>query len=100
MGGGLVVSKSYDPAVLFAGFTYLYGLQIDPSDPNSSLAKHNYGFQTGYTYANNDTLALSTAFFGTYRDTRSPDGIAIPPPRQNYTLQLGTTWLVAQGLFV
>jgi excisionase family DNA binding protein len=100
MGGGLVVSKSYDPAVLFAGFTYLYGLRIDPSDPNSSLAKHNYGFQTGYTYAVNDTLALSTAFFGTYRDTRSPDGIAIPPPRQNYALQLGTTWLVAPGWFV
>lgn len=100
MGGGLVVSKSYDPAVLFAGFTYLYGLRIDPSDPNSSLAKHNYGFQTGYTYAVNDTLALSTAFFGTYRDTRSPDGIAIPPPRQNYDLQLGTTWLVAPGWFV
>jgi excisionase family DNA binding protein len=100
MGGGLVVSKSYDPAVLFAGFTYLYGLRINPSDPNSSLAKHNYGFQTGYTYAVNDTLALSTAFFGTYRDTRSPDGIAIPPPRQNYALQLGTTWLVAPGWFV
>jgi hypothetical protein len=95
MGGGLVVSKSYDPSVLFAGFTYLYGLRINPSDPNSSLAKHNYGFQTGYTYAVNDTLALSTAFFGTYRDTRSPDGIAIPPPRQNFTLQLGTTWLLA-----
>lgn len=100
MGGGLVVSKSYDPAVLFAGFTYLYGLRINPSDPNSSLAKHNYGFQTGYTYAVNDTLALSTAFFGTYRDTRSPDGSAIPPPRQNYALQLGTTWLVAPGWFV
>jgi excisionase family DNA binding protein len=100
MGGGLVVSKSYDPAVLFAGFTYLYGLRINPSDPDSSLAKHNYGFQTGYTYAVNDTLALSTAFFGTYRDTRSPDGIAIPPPRQNYNLQLGTTWLVAPGWFV
>jgi hypothetical protein len=100
MGGGLVVSKSYDPSVLFAGFTYLYGLRINPSDPNSSLAKHNYGFQTGYTYAINDTLALSTAFFGTYRDTRSPDGIAIPPPRQNFILQLGTTWLLAPGLFV
>jgi len=99
-GGGLVVSKSYDPAVLFAGLTYLYGQRINPSDSNSSLAKHNYGFQTGYTYALNDSLALSGALFGTYRDTRSPDGIAIPPPRQNYTLQLGTTWLLAPGLFV
>ena len=32
VGGGLVLSKSYDPAVLFAGLTYLYGLHGNPSD--------------------------------------------------------------------
>ena len=99
-GGGLVISKSYDPAVLFAGLTYLYGLRVNPSDPRWSLAKHNYGFQVGYTYAVNDNLALSTAFLGTHRNTRSPDGIAIPPAREYYALQLGTTWLLARNLFV
>ena len=99
-GGGLVVSKSYDPAVLFAGLTYLYGLRVNPSDPRWSLAKHNYGFQVGYTYAVNDNLALSTAFLGTYRNTRSPDGVSIPPAREYYALQLGTTWLLARSLFV
>jgi len=99
-GGGLVVSKSYDPAVLFAGLTFLYGLRVNPSDPRWSLAKHNYGFQVGYTYAVNDDLALSTAFLGTYRNTRSPDGIAIPPAPAYYALQLGTTWLLARSRFV
>ena len=100
IGGGLVVSKSYDPAVLFAGVTYLYGLRTNPSDARWSLAKHNYGIQAGYTYAVNDTLALSTAFLGTYRNSRSADGISIPSSRENYALSLGTTWLLARGLFM
>jgi len=100
VGGGFVLSKSYDPAVLFAGLTYLYGLHVNPSDSRFSLAKQNYGFQVGYTYAVNETLALTTSFLGTYRNTRSPDGIAIPPPREYYALQLGTTWLLSRGLFM
>jgi hypothetical protein len=31
---------------------------------------------------------------------RSPDGVAIPLPRESYTLQLGTTWLLARRLFM
>jgi hypothetical protein len=100
VGGGLVLSKSYDPAVLFAGLTYLHGLSVNPSDSRRSLAKHNHGFQVGYTYAVNESLALSTALLGTYRNTRSPDGVAIPAPRESYALQLGTTWLLARGLFM
>ena len=100
VGGGFVLSKSYDPAVLFAGLTYLYGLHVNPSDSRWSLAKQNFGFQAGYTYAVNETLALSTAFLGTYRHSLSPDGVAIPPPRENYALQIGTTLLLAHGLFI
>lgn len=100
VGGGLVLSKSYDPAVLFAGLTYLRGLSVKPSDSRRSLAKHNYGFQVGYTYAVNESLALSTALFGLYRDTQSPDGVGIPLPRESYALQLGTTWLLARRLFM
>ena len=100
VGGGLILSKGYDPAVLFAGLTYLYGLHTNPEDSRWSLAKHNIGFQVGYTYAVNDTLALSTAFLGSYRTSRSPDGIAIPPARENYALQLGTTWMLSRGVFM
>jgi len=100
VGAGLVFSKSYDPAVLFAGINYMYGLRINPSDPRWTLARHNFGLQVGYTYAINDNLALSTGFFATYRDTRPPDPSSIPPQRESYTLQLGGTWLLAPGLFV
>ena len=59
-----------------------------------------FGLNLGYTYALNDTLALNTTFIGTYRTTRSPDGVAVPPARERYQLQFGTTWLVAPRLFV
>jgi excisionase family DNA binding protein len=100
VGGGFILSKSYDPAVVFGGVTYLYGLHTNPADSRWSLAKHNIGFQAGYTYAVNDTLALSTALLGNYRTSRSPDGIAIPPSRENYALQLGTTWMLSRGVFM
>jgi len=100
LGGGVVLSKSYDPAVLFAGANYLYGMDVDPADSRRSLAEHNFGLNLGYTYALNDSLALSTAVVGTFRNTRSPDGVSIPPPRERYQLQLGTTWVLGRGFFV
>jgi excisionase family DNA binding protein len=100
LGGGITLSKSYDPAVLFAGLSYLHGMDVDAADPRRSLAKHNLGLTLGYTYALNDSLALNTVFTGTYRNARSPDGVSIAPPRERYQLQLGTTWLLARGLFL
>lgn len=100
LGGGIVLSKSYDPAVLFAGLSYLHGMDVEPANSRRSLAKHNFGLTLGYTYALNDALALNTVFTGIYRNTRSPDGVSIAPPRERYQLQLGTTWLLARGLFL
>jgi long-subunit fatty acid transport protein len=54
----------------------------------------------GYTYAVNDSLALSSVFSGTYRNAQSSDGVSIPPPRERYQLQLGMTWLLARSLFM
>jgi hypothetical protein len=100
IGGGLVLSKSYDPAVLFAGVNYLHGNDIDPADPRRSLAKHNWGLSLGYTYALNDSLALNSVVLASYRNTESADGLVIPAPRERYALQLGTTWMVGRRLFV
>jgi excisionase family DNA binding protein len=100
LGGGLVLSKSYDPAVVFAGLSYLYGFSVDPADSRRSLAQFNMGMSLGYSYALNDSLALNTLFTGTYRNTSSPDGVSIPPPRERYQLQLGMTWLLARGVFM
>ena len=99
-GGGFVLSKSYDPAVIFAGFSYLYGLSVDPSSARRELAQHNFGLNLGYTYAVNENLALSTSLLGLYRNSSSADGAAIPPPNERYFLQFGMTWLLARGLFL
>jgi len=100
LGSGLVMSKSYDPAVIFAGLSYLHGFSVDPADSRRSLAQHNVGLSLGYTYALNDSLALNTMFTGIYRNTSSPDGVSIPPSRERYQVQLGMTWLLARGLFM
>lgn len=100
VGGGLVLSKSFDPAVIFAGLSYLHGFSVDPGNTRRSLAKHNVGLSLGYTYAVNDSLALSTLFAGTYRSSNSVDGISIPPSRERHQLQFGMTWMVARGVFV
>lgn len=100
IGGGMVFSKSYDPAVLFAGLSYLYAPVTDPAGSRRSLAKHNLGMNLGYTFALNDTLALNTVLSGAYRTARSADGVAPPPARERYQLQFGMTWMLAPGLFL
>ena len=100
IGGGIVLAKSYDPVVLIAGLSYLYGLSTDPANPRRSLAKNNVGLTFGYTYALNDTLALSGLFTGTYRTSISQNGIAIPPSREQYQLQFGMTWMLARGFYL
>jgi excisionase family DNA binding protein len=100
VGAGTVIAKSFDPAVIFAGFSYLHGLSVEPGDSRRSLAKHNLGASLGYTYALNDSLALNSLFVATYRTSRTPDGISIPPSRERYQLQLGMTWMLAPGLFM
>ena len=99
-GGGVVVSKSYDPAVIFAGLSVLRGLKLDPADTRRSLPERSVGLSMGYTYAVNDALALSSVFSGSFRSTTTPTDGSFPPPRDRYQLQLGMTWLLARGLFM
>jgi len=98
LGAGVVLAKSFDPAVLFASVSYLRAFDLASGDARRSLAKHNVGFNFGYTYALNDMLALNSVLSGSYRTTRSVGGI--PPPREGYALQLGMTWMLARSLFV
>lgn len=100
LGGGLVLSKSYDPAVIFAGLSYLHGFSVEPTDSRRSLAKNNFGLSLGYTYAINDALALSTVFVSSYRNAYSLDGVSIPASRESYQLQFGMTWQLARGLYM
>jgi hypothetical protein len=72
---------------------------LDAADSRGALAEHNVGMNLGYTYALNDSLALSTVFSGIYRSANSSDGVSIPPPRERYQLQLGMTWMIARRFF-
>ena len=97
VGGGLTLSKSYDPVVIFFGASYLYGFNPDTLDPRRSLAQNNIGITFGYAYAVNDMLALSGQLVGIYR---TPLGGPLSPEKESYQLQFGLTWLLRKGLFV
>ena len=100
LGAGLALSKSFDPAVIFGSVSYLRGLAIDASNSKRSLARDNWGFSFGYTYALNDALALNSVFTGIYRNADPADPSSIPPPSERYQLQLGMTWMLGRGIFV
>lgn len=99
LGAGIILSKTYDPVVIYGSFSYLYGFDADRSDPRRVLAKNNFAFNLGYAYAINDSLALSGAFAGFYR-TPSPSDDSIPPEKESYLLQLGMTWQLRPKLFI
>lgn len=100
IGTGLVLAKSYDPAVVFLGLSYMQGLAVEQAANRRSLAIHNYSFSAGYTFAVNDTIALNTVLSGSYRDYRSADGTALPAARERYQLQLGMPLTFSRGLYI
>ena len=101
VGAGIVLSKSFDPVVLFGGASYMQGFHVADSDRRRLLARHNIGFNFGYAYAVNDSVALSGAFNGSYRTTsRAFANGGLPPSREAYQLQLGATMQIGRGLFV
>jgi hypothetical protein len=100
VGAGMILSKSFDPVVLFAGASYMHGFHVDESDRRRVLARHNVGFNFGYAYAVNDSVALSGAFVGTYRTMSRGLAGGLPPSREAYQLQFGATMQIGRGLFV
>ncbi|NML44458.1 helix-turn-helix domain-containing protein [Ramlibacter sp. G-1-2-2] len=101
VGAGIVLSKSFDPVVLFGGANYMRGFQVDGVDPRRTLGENNVGFNFGYVYALNDSVALSGTFIGSYKTyPRSFGTSTLTPSRESYQLQLGATMQVGRGVFV
>jgi len=100
LGAGVILAKSYDPLVLFAGLSYMHGFAIEPSDTRRQLASQSVRMSLGYTYALNDSIALNSLFVGEHRSDEAPRGGALRPARERYLLQLGMTWMLGRGLFV
>lgn len=98
IGGGLALTTSHDPVILFAGISYLYGLRTNVANLDRALAQHNFGFNVGYAFAVNEAVALNGQLIGGVRSYRAD---ATPHlARERYRLQLGVTWLVTRTLFV
>lgn len=100
LGAGVILAKSYDPVVLFAGLSYLHGYSIEPSETRRQLATHNWRLTLGYTYALNDTIALNNVFVVSHRSDETPSSSVLRPARESQLLQLGVTWMLGRGLFV
>lgn len=84
--------------VLFVGASWMYGLRIDAANPDRALARHNVGFQLGYAFAVNESVALGGRILGSFRNLGAgPSGFR--PPREQYRLQLGLTYLVTRRVF-
>jgi hypothetical protein len=101
LGAGVVLSKSFDPVVLFGGASYIHGFHVGGPDLRRVLGEQNFGFNFGYVYAVNDSVALSGTFVGTYKT--NPRGVpsgGLVPSRETYQLLLGATMQLGRGLFI
>jgi hypothetical protein len=98
LGGGVSLTKSYDPVILFAGASYLYGLSTNVASLDRSLAEHNVGFNLGLAFAVNESVALGAQLAGTNRSY--PAARTGFRSREQYRLQLGVTLLVTRRLFI
>ncbi len=99
LGAGVAATKSYDPVILFAGLSYVRGLRVDRESLDRSLARNNVGFNAGFAFAVNESVALTVQSIGSIRSAAAVAS-GVRPPRERYLLQLGVTWLLRPGLFV
>jgi excisionase family DNA binding protein len=100
LGASAILSKSYDPVVLFGGLAYMHGASLDASNPRRQLSRNNWRLTLGYTYAVNDNLALNGLFGGSYASERPAAAGELPAARETHQVQFGLTWMLRRGLFL
>jgi excisionase family DNA binding protein len=100
LGAGVIVSKSYDPVVLFGGARYMRGYSIDEGATRRLLAKNNWRLTLGYAYAVNDNLALNGSLASAYRSPLDAPVGTLPEARERHQLQFGMTWMLERGLYI
>lgn len=98
-GGGIALTKSIDPAVLFGNFSYLHTFSEESENLNELQAKHTFSGSLGIAYALNDTLMLSTAISGLF-SPRTTFASAMLPSMERYSLQFGLTSLLTERLYI
>lgn len=96
VGGGVALTRSYDPVILFCAASYLHGFRARPGD---QLARHNVGFTAGVAFAMNESVAVTGQVVGAVRSRTAAPGEP-RPLREVYRVQAGVTLLVTPRLFV
>ena len=99
VGGGLSLVKSFDPAVLFATANYRHTFSRDFEDITRLEPENRFDVTLGYALALNDTLTISTSVSGLFSG-RSTFTNATLLRQEIYSLQLGLTSYLAQGLYI
>ena len=99
IGGGLVLVKSVDPAVLFASANYRHAFGRDFSDVTRLGPRNWVDVSMGYGLGLNDTLAISTAVSGVFIGTRAFDDATLRPT-DIFSLGFALTSWLAEGLYI
>ena len=99
LGGGLVLVKSVDPVVLFAGVNYHRSLARDLDD-GTRLKPGNLGdLSLGYALALNDSLAISTAASALFSRARTFENLESRRV-DTFGLRFALTSSLARGLYI
>ena len=99
IGGGVVLVKSIDPVVLFAGTAYHRSLRRTRDDGTQLPSADGATVSLGYGLALNDTLAISTAASGTFMSTRRLASL-LPRRSETFSLRFALTSALARGLYI
>lgn len=97
-GAGLVLVKSIDPVVLFAGTNYFRALEGGRST-STSQPTNRVDVSLGYGLALNDTLAISMAVSGVFTGSVTLDDAMLRQPGR-YSVRFGLTSWLAKGLYI
>ena len=100
IGGSMALTKSIDPAVLFANVGYRHHLNGSVNDLSRIQTDNQFDWSFGFAYALNDTLTLSTSFSGIFTSEKKLNDIITLPSRERYRLRFGLTSYLAKGLYV
>lgn len=99
IGGGLVLVKSVDPVVLFAGTNYHHSFKKNRATVTGLEPQSRFDVSVGYGLALNDTLAISTAVSSVFAGAATVDSAAL---RQSdtFSLRFALTSSLAKGLYI
>ncbi len=108
IGGNVALTKSFDPAVLFANIGFNHSFNDDVA-LRFLLPDNSMNATVGVAYSLNDTLTLSTSVLGVFDGETSANEIVLPSGKrgevellsdEHYFLRLGLTAFLTNELYV